>query len=88
MEYYTVLGLDPHNKTNITLDDIKKAFRRQAQRYHPDKGGTVIQYQQIMESYDVLSNPEHRHLYDIGNLTNYVYNVNLGPTAHELMVEA
>lgn len=60
-DYYDVLGV---GKTAST-DEIKKAFRRLAVQYHPDKeGGNEEKFKEINEAYEVLSNPEKRKRYD------------------------
>ena len=61
MDYYTTLDV---SKT-ASLDDIKKAYRRMAMKYHPDRnGGDDTQFKKIQEAYDVLSDPQKRQMYD------------------------
>ncbi len=60
-DYYKILGV---NK-NSTEDEIKKAYRRLAHKYHPDKNsGDDKQFKEINEAYQVLSNKEKRAQYD------------------------
>ena len=60
-DYYNVLGVD--KKAN--KDDIKKAFRKLAHKYHPDKGGTdESKFKEITEAYSVLSDDKKRREYD------------------------
>ena len=60
-DYYKVLGVDK----NASKDDIKKAFRRLAHKYHPDKkGGDEKKFKEINEAYQVLSNDQKRSQYD------------------------
>lgn len=60
-DYYEVLGVG----RSASADDIKKAFRRLAHKYHPDKsGGDADKFKEINEAYQVLSNPEKRKQYD------------------------
>ena len=63
-DYYTVLGVE---KT-ASPEQIKKAFRKLAVKYHPDKAGTdkkaEEKFKQINEAHDVLSDPEKRKKYD------------------------
>lgn len=60
-DYYNVLGVDK----KASKDDIKKAFRRLAHKYHPDKGGTdEAKFKEITEAYAILSNDAKRREYD------------------------
>ena len=60
-DYYKILGVFK----NASADDIKKAFRRKAHEYHPDKGsGNADKFKEINEAYQVLSNPEKRKQFD------------------------
>ena len=64
-EYYQILGVS----RNATADEIKKAYRKLAMKYHPDKAkGDKKQaeekFKQISEAYAVLSNPEKKKEYD------------------------
>jgi curved DNA-binding protein len=65
MDYYQILGVT----REATQDEIKKAYRKLALKYHPDKfKGDKKQaeekFKQISEAYAVLSNPEKRQQYD------------------------
>lgn len=60
-DYYSVLGVD----RKASKDDIKKAFRKLAHKYHPDKGGTdEAKFKEITEAYSVLSDDKKRREYD------------------------
>jgi curved DNA-binding protein len=60
MDHYATLGV----AKNATPDEIKKAYRKLASQYHPDKGGDTAKFQQIQEAYAVLSDPNKRMMYD------------------------
>ncbi len=61
MDYYETLGVDK----NATEEDIKKAYRALAQKYHPDRAhGDEKRFKQINEAYRILSNRERRAQYD------------------------
>ncbi|MBL7141975.1 molecular chaperone DnaJ [Patescibacteria group bacterium] len=60
-DYYKILGVDK-NASDI---EIKKAFRRLAQKYHPDKaGGSAEKFREVNEAYQTLSNSGKRRMYD------------------------
>ena len=60
-DYYKILGVSK----NATEDEIKKAFRKLAHQYHPDKeGGDEKKFKEANEAYQVLSNKEKRAQYD------------------------
>ena len=59
-DYYEVLGVGK----DASADEIKKAFRKKAIEYHPDKGGDEAKFKEVNEAYEVLSNTEKRKRYD------------------------
>lgn len=63
-DYYEVLGA----ARTASPDEIKKAYRRMAMQYHPDRnqGDKVSEakFKEVSEAYEVLSDPEKRRLYD------------------------
>src|ERR1051326_1590613 len=63
-DYYEVLGL----QRSATLDDIKKAYRRLAIKYHPDKNpgdaSAEEKFKEAAEAYGVLSDEEKRARHD------------------------
>jgi molecular chaperone DnaJ len=59
--YYETLGIDK----KASQDDIKKAFRKLAHKYHPDKGsGDETKFKEITEAYSILSDDKKRREYD------------------------
>lgn len=60
-DYYEVLGIDK----SASEDEIKKAFRRAAVKYHPDKeGGDEAKFKEVNEAYEVLKDKQKRQRYD------------------------
>ncbi len=60
-DYYEVLGVDKA----ASDDEIKKAFRKAAVKYHPDKeGGDEAKFKEINEAYEVLKDKQKRQRYD------------------------
>lgn len=47
---HKILGIDP----NATVEEIQKAYRRRATKYHPDAGGDAWAFQQVQEAYESL----------------------------------
>ena len=63
-DYYEVLGVEK----NASADEIKKAYRKKAIQYHPDRNPgdkeAEEKFKEAAEAYDVLSNPDKRARYD------------------------
>lgn len=57
---YDELGVDPKADASA----IERAYRRRAQRAHPDKGGSTEEFHAVQLAYDVLSDEERRKRYD------------------------
>ena len=63
IDFYDILGI----QQNASEDDIRKAYRKLAIRYHPDKNkdaGSEETFKKIAEAYEVLSDPQKRQTYD------------------------
>ncbi len=63
-DYYQVLGVN----RDATQDEIKKAYRKLALKYHPDKNAdnpdAEKKFKEVSESYEILSDPQKRQMYD------------------------
>lgn len=58
--FYDVLGVSK----SASDKEIKSAFRKLAQKYHPDRGGDEAKFKEVSEAYETLSNPQKRKEYD------------------------
>ena len=65
---YAVLGVD----RKASADDIKKAYRKLARRYHPDRNpddtAAEERFKEVQAAYDILSDPDKRKQYDRGGI--------------------
>ena len=64
-DYYKILGLS--SSSSASEEDIKKAYRKMALKFHPDKNksaGAEEKFKEIAEAYEVLSDKKKREIYD------------------------
>ncbi|MBQ1447708.1 MAG: DnaJ domain-containing protein, partial [Erysipelotrichaceae bacterium] len=77
-DYYEILGID----RNATEDQIKKAYRTLAKKYHPDVNkapDAEEKFKEVNEAYSILSDPQKKATYDQygkDGLNNAGYNTN------------
>ena len=57
-KYYQLLGIDK----SATQNEIKKAYRKLAIKYHPDKGGDPEKFKELGTAYQILSDPKKRQM--------------------------
>ena len=66
VDFYVLLGLE----RSAPLAEIKRAYKRLARRHHPDINPgdrtAAVQFRQIAEAYETLSDPDRRRRYDAG----------------------
>jgi molecular chaperone DnaJ len=66
-DYYKALGVD----SKASADEIKKAYRKLARKYHPDRNPgdkeAEARFKEISQAHDVLGDPEKRKQYDSGS---------------------
>ena len=75
MDYYQILGVQP----NASPEEIKKAYRKLANKHHPDKGGDQNKFKEISVAYDTLSDAQRKAEYDMqrqGGGREYRFNSN------------
>lgn len=68
-EYYERLGLDPNQREKLDEKAIKKAYKKQALKWHPDKNpdnkdAAEKKFKEVAEAYDVLSDKNKKATYD------------------------
>ena len=80
-DYYEVLGIEK----GASEDEIKKAFRKMALKYHPDRNQgdkeAEEKFKEVNEAYSVLSDPELKKKYDMFGHAGVDPNAQAGPGA-------
>lgn len=71
-EFYKLLEID----INASQEEIKKAYRKKARKFHPDKGGDPELFKKINHAYDSLLNKKN----DDNNIFTFFHNIKLSPT--------
>ena len=71
MNPYKILGIDK----NSSDSEIRKAYRRLAIKYHPDKGGDAEKFKEINNAYSILSDKQKKTKYDSSGSYEYM-NIN------------
>ena len=68
---YDILGVD----RNASNDDIKKAYRKLAKKYHPDKSeGNEERFKEIADAYDTLTDPKKKAQFEGNPFGNFDHN--------------
>ena len=71
MNYYETLGISK----DASAADIKKAFKKKAMKYHPDRNAgdkeSEKKFKEVKEAFDVLSDPQKKSMYDQFGTTDF-----------------
>ena len=62
-DYYSIMGV----ARTASQDEIKRAYRKLAKKYHPDvskEANAEVKFKEMQEAYEVLKDPEKRAAYD------------------------
>jgi DnaJ-class molecular chaperone len=71
MDPYQVLGL---NK-GASEEEVKKAYRKQAMKHHPDKGGDPEKFKEIQSAYEKITNPQSSNEPEMGGFADILKNM-------------
>jgi curved DNA-binding protein len=80
-DHYQTLGIP----RTANADEIKRAYRKMAAQYHPDKGGDTEKFQEVQKAYSILSDPQSRAQYDNPQPQ---FNMNFGASGQEFNFES
>jgi molecular chaperone DnaJ len=88
MDFYVLLGIE----RGAAPADIKRAYKRLARRHHPDINPgdrtAVVQFRQIAEAYETLSDPDRRRRYDLGDTAASAEGTRVGFEGFDFSVSA
>ena len=82
-DYYEVLGVGK----DASADDIKRAYRKAAMKYHPDRNPgdkeAEAKFKEVGEAYEVLSDPDKKARYDQFGFAGVDPNFNAGAAGRQ-----
>lgn len=80
---YDVLGIE-HGASD---EEVKKAYRKQSMKHHPDKGGKKEDFEEINKAYETLSDPRKKKFYDeLGEIYEINFDAQLLPFMTKVVI--